>query len=178
MPRRRDVLAALCTLGTGAAAAQAERRIARFRRWPANQPTPATELPGWDGGAPLRLAELRGQVVVLNFWASWCEPCRSELPSLELLDERHGRDGLRVIAVNYRETDGTLKRFLSQWPLSLPIVRDADGAAARAWQVRVFPTTAVVARDGRAAFVVTGEVDWISDEALGWLRPLLQSRRP
>ena len=176
MPRRRDVLTALCALGSARATMAQNARITRHARWNASRPTPATELPGWDGGAGLRLADLRGQVVLLNFWASWCEPCRSELPSLELLDERHGRDGLRVIAVNYRETDATLKRYLAQWPMSLPIVRDTDGAAALAWQVRVFPTSVVVGRDGRAAFVVTGEVDWISSEALGWIKPVLQAR--
>lgn len=177
MPRRRELLTSLAALHVLGPAAYAQNaRITRYSRWNASQPTPATALPGHDGGPSLQLADLRGQVVLLNFWASWCEPCRSELPSLELLDERHGRDGLRVIAVNYRETDATLRRYLAQWPLSLPIVRDADGAAARAWGVRVFPTSVIVGRDGRAAFVVTGEVDWISQEALDWLKPVLQAR--
>ena len=122
---------------------------------------------------PVRLAALRGQVVVLNFWASWCEPCRAEMPSLELMAERHKGDRLQVLAVNFRETDGTIRRFLEQTDFSLPILRDADGAAARAWQVRIFPSTVVIGRDGRAAFTVVGEVDWGGAEARAWIAPLL-----
>jgi thiol-disulfide isomerase/thioredoxin len=121
----------------------------------------------------VRLAALRGQVVVLNFWASWCEPCRAEMPSLELMAERHKGDRLQVLAVNFRETDGTIRRFLAQTDFSLPILRDADGAAARAWQVRIFPSTVVIGRDGRAAFTVVGEVDWGGAEARAWIAPLL-----
>jgi len=142
------------------------------RRWPSGRPTPPIDLPTWEGG-PWRLAEARGQVVVANFWASWCEPCRAELPSLELLAERHAKDKLQVVAVNYRETDGAIRRFLAQAPLSLPILRDSDGGVARAYQIRIFPTTVVFGRDGRAAFTVTGEVDWTGAAARPWLASVL-----
>lgn len=142
------------------------------RRWPAGRPTPPIELPAWEG-APWRLADARGQVVVLNFWASWCEPCRSELPSLELLAERHAGDRLQVLAVNFRETDAAIRRFLAQSPLSVPILRDSDGAAARAYAVRIFPTTVVFGRNGRAAFTVTGEVDWTGPAARPWIASVL-----
>jgi thiol-disulfide isomerase/thioredoxin len=141
--------------------------------WPAGRALPRLELPGFDGPA-WRLADARGQVVLLNFWASWCEPCRAEMPSLELLAERHEKAGLVVVAVNHRETDASIRRYLSQWPITLTIVRDADGAAARAWGVRIFPTTIVIGRDGRPAFTVTGEVDWTGADARRWLAPLLR----
>ncbi|MFY9511223.1 MAG: TlpA disulfide reductase family protein, partial [Rubrivivax sp.] len=140
--------------------------------WPAQRPTPALALPAWEGPV-FKLGEARGQVVLLNFWASWCEPCRAEMPSLELLAERHARDGLVVQAVNFRETDAAIRRYLAQWPISLPILRDSDGAAARDWQVRVFPSTIAVARNGRAAFSVTGECDWTAAEARRWIAALL-----
>lgn len=143
------------------------------RRWPAGRATPALRLPGWDGGPPLDLAALRGRVVLLNFWASWCEPCRAEMPSLELLAEKYERRGLAVWALNFRETDGALRRYLAQWPITLPIARDGDGAAAQAFGVRVFPSSIAVARDGRAAFVVTGEVDWTAREPQRWIEALL-----
>jgi len=141
--------------------------------WAPSRAVPALELPGFDG-PPWRLADARGQVVLLNFWASWCEPCRAEMPSLELLAERHEKDRLAVVAINFRETDASIRRYLAQWPITLTIVRDADGAAARAWGVRIFPTTIVVGRDGRPAFTVTGEVDWTGAEARRWLSPLLK----
>lgn len=142
------------------------------KRWPLTQATPAISLPTQDGQT-WRLASARGQVVLLNFWASWCEPCRSEMPSLELLAQRHERQGLLVQAINFRETDGAVKRYLDQWPISLNILRDRDGAVAQAFGVRIFPTTIVIARDGRAAFSVTGEVDWTGATAQRWIAPLL-----
>ena len=147
---------------------------AHKRPWPAGRPTPEVALPAWEGPA-WTLAAQRGQVVVLNFWASWCEPCRAEMPSLELLAARHEKDRLQVVAVNFRETDAALRRFLASMPLTLPILRDADGAVAKAWGVRVFPSTAVIGRDGRVAFVVTGEVDWTGAEARRWIEPLLKA---
>lgn len=170
-PDRRRLLAA-AALGIALPQARAAASDQR-RAWPAGKPTPGLELPGWDGGTPFRLHEARGQVVVLNFWASWCEPCRAELPSLELLAQRHERDRVQVLAANFRETDGTIRNFLAQQPMTLPILRDREGAAARAFQVRIFPTTVVIGRDGRAAFTVTGELDWTGPQARAWLAPLL-----
>ncbi|MFM2066735.1 MAG: hypothetical protein RLZZ584_1644 [Pseudomonadota bacterium] len=143
------------------------------RPWPGGRATPMLALPALDG-SPWQLAQLRGDVVVLNFWASWCEPCRTELPSLERLAARHAADQrLRVVCVNYRETDGALRSFLNAQPLGLPVLRDRDGAASREWGVRIFPTTVVVDRQGQAAFSVIGEVDWAGPQAGRWLAPLL-----
>jgi thiol-disulfide isomerase/thioredoxin len=146
------------------------------RPWPAGRPTPALQLPGQDGGT-LSLAELRGQPVLLNFWASWCEPFRAEMPSLELLETRHAADGLRVLAINFRETDAAVRRFIDSAGLTLCILRDRDGAAAQAFGVRVFPSTVGIGRDGRARFVVVGEVDWTGAQARRWIAPLLQPAR-
>jgi thiol-disulfide isomerase/thioredoxin len=143
---------------------------AQPRPW--DGPTPPLALPRHDGGGAWELAAARGRVVVLNFWASWCEPCRTELPSLELLAQRHEAQGLLVVAVNFRETDAAIRRFMEQQPMTLPILRDADGGAAWAFGVRVFPTTVVIGRDGRAVFSVVGEVDWTGSAARDWLAPL------
>ncbi len=144
----------------------------KTERWPRGRATPALELPRWEG--PLwRLADARGRVVVLNFWASWCEPCLAELPSLERLAQRPEREGLQVVTVNFRESDSALRRHLARQPLSLPILRDREGDAARAWHVRIFPTTVVIGRDGHARLTVTGEADWSSPAASQWLLPVL-----
>ena len=180
-PRRRALHAlaaiapALIALrpSTGLAQTTEPPSGAQRRPWPAGKPIPETVLPGWEGPT-WRLAEQRGQVVVMNFWASWCEPCRAEMPSLELLAARHERDRLQVVAINHRETDAALHRFLSAMPISLPILRDTDGALTRAWGVRIFPSTVVIDRRGQVAFVVTGEIDWTSAQARDWLAPLLR----
>jgi thiol-disulfide isomerase/thioredoxin len=140
--------------------------------WPRRRPTPALALPAWEA-PPFTLAAARGQVLLLNFWASWCAPCRDEMPSLELLAQRHQGDRLQVLAVNFRETDAAIRRFIDQTSLTLPILRDTDGAAAKAWQVRIFPTTVAIGRNGRAAFSVVGEADWTGPAARAWIQPLL-----
>lgn len=168
---RRQACAALA-LGLATPAVSAQDDPAQRRPWPRGRPTPALDLPG-SGGTRWRLREARGKVVLLNFWASWCTPCRVEMPSLELLAQRHERDGLLVMAVNHRETDAAVNRFLAEMPLTLDILRDADGGAARDWGVRIFPSTIAIARDGKAAFTVTGELDWAGPLARQWIAPLL-----
>jgi thiol-disulfide isomerase/thioredoxin len=165
---RRDLL----TLAAAATAAFPVAADALRRPWPTSQPTPNLALPGFDGPA-WSLAEAKGRPVLLNFWASWCEPCRAEMPSLELLAQRHEADGLLVLAVNQRETDAAIRRFLQTMPISLPILRDTDGATSRAFGVRIFPTSVLIARDGRAAFSVIGELDWTGAQARQWIAPLL-----
>ena len=164
--KRRDLLT-LAAAATLPAAADALRRP-----WPKSQATPPLTLPGFEGPA-WSLAEAKGRPVLLNFWASWCEPCRAEMPSLELLAQRHEADGLLVLAVNHRETDAAIRRFLQTMPISLPILRDTDGATSRSFGVRIFPTSVLIARDGRAAFSVIGELDWTGAQARQWIAPLL-----
>ncbi len=168
---RRRLLGAL-TLAGLAVSASARASDPRRRAWPTGRPTPALDLPAWNGGR-VRSADLRGQVLILNFWASWCEPCRAEMPSLERLAQRHENDRLQVLAINHRESDATIRRFVDQTALSLPVLRDADGAAARAWQIGVFPSSVVIGRDGRARFTVLGEFDWTGAEAREWIAAVL-----
>jgi len=169
---RRRLLAALA----GAALARPAAAAPLPRPWPKGRATPALALPGFEGPA-FDLAAARGQVVVLNFWAGWCPPCVDELPALEALAARHAAQGLVVVAVNHRETDKAISKFMQFMPLTHSrVVRDADGAASQAWGVRVFPTTVAVARDGRVAFTVVGEAAWSGDEAGRWIAPLLTAR--
>jgi thiol-disulfide isomerase/thioredoxin len=161
---------ALGACAGAAGLARAEEPPTR-RPWPASKPTPRVDVPG------LRLADLRGRVVLLNFWASWCEPCRSEMPSLEAAAQRLAPGGLRVIAVNFKESDAAIQRYTQTSPLGLPIARDAEGAVAKSFGVSIFPTTVAIARNGRAAFTVVGAVDWSSDPAYRWATDLLAPRR-
>jgi thiol-disulfide isomerase/thioredoxin len=169
--KRRLCLAALLGVGTFVPGAPVAAQSVR-KPWPARKPTPPLELPAIDG-APWRLASERGHPMLLNFWASWCEPCQAEMPSLERLAQSQREAGLRVLAVNYREGEPTVKRFLAKMPLQLPIVRDADGAAARAFDIHIFPSTVGIDRQGRVRFIIVGEFDWGGAPGVEAIRPLL-----
>src|SRR5690606_33531741 len=114
--RGAAALLAGAALGLDARAQPVEAPLVH-RPWPAGRPTPPLVLPLHDRGGAWSLDEARGLVIVLNFWAGWCEPCRTEMPSLELFAQRHEHDGLVVMAVNHRETDAAIDRFLGQMPI-------------------------------------------------------------
>ena len=141
-------------------------------RWPDGLATPELSLSD-SKGREWKLADARGKVVILNFWASWCEPCRAEMPSLQSLADLYGSE-LLVLAVNFKERDPKVAQFAQAAGLSLPMPMDRDGAVAARWGVKVFPSSIVIARDGKARWRVTGEVDWTGRDAARWLEPLLK----
>lgn len=147
---------------------------AQYHPWPRERATPALELITLEGG-PWRLADQQGRPLLLNFWATWCEPCRHEMPALQALQARHAETGLAVLAINWREHPGTVRRFIQSTGLSLPVLRDVDGSAAKACGVRIYPSTVGIGRDGRARFTVVGEPDWDGPQARQWLAELLQT---
>jgi thiol-disulfide isomerase/thioredoxin len=140
----------------------------QVKPWPRNQPVPA--LVGIDlNGNSWNLKNLRGQPVLINFWASWCEPCRAEMPSLQALAERRAPT---VLAVNFKESPAAAQRFVQQTQLRLPVLLDADGAWAKQWGVSIFPSTVLIGADGKVRGTVVGELDWSSDSAQPVLRRL------
>lgn len=143
--------------------------------WVPGRPAPALRLRDLDGREWTQ-ADLRGRVTVLNFWATWCEPCRAELPSLSALARQHGPQRLQVLGVNYRETESKIRRFMDSTPIGFPVLLDADGSAAREWTRRIFPTTVVVDSRGLPRVVVTGEYDWASADAQALLSPYLRGQ--
>jgi thiol-disulfide isomerase/thioredoxin len=126
-----------------------------------------TDLQGRDWRVPA----LRGRVVVLNFWASWCEPCKEEMPSLQALADQHP-DRLVVLTINLKESPEAIARFVRTSGLRLPVVRDADGSLARAWGVRIYPSTVLIDAQGRVRSVVRGALDWTGGEGAALMQPL------
>jgi len=141
------------------AAASAAPVDAVLRPWPARQPTPVLKLSTLDGQA-WDLGRLRGKVVVVNFWASWCGPCVAELPVLSALAQRPAyRDKVAVVGVNYKESLDAINGFTAQRAIAYPVLRDRQGEMFKAWTAGVMPTTILVDRQGRARWRSVGEID-------------------
>ena len=124
-------------------------------------------------GKTWRLADLKGRAVLVNFWASWCEPCRAEMPTLQQVADAYGPEQLLVLAVNFKETAIRAQRFAHQTGLGLPVLLDSQGQLASQWAVKVFPTTLTIDRQGRPRHRVRGQLDWTAPAARALIANLL-----
>jgi len=109
-------------------------------------------------GEEIRLRDLRGRVVVLNFWASWCPPCRAEMPTLQRIAEEYGPQGVTILGVNstVQDTLGDVAAFLERYSITFPIVLDLEGEATRRYEIRSLPTTFFIGADGVIRSVTVG----------------------
>jgi peroxiredoxin len=173
---RGAVLASLL-IATPAGAASAPLTAAQLARldlgtYPAPMAAPDFRLRAPDGQA-VTLSALRGKVVLVNFWATWCRECRTEMPALEHLHQRFARRGLAVLGVNVREDARAVRGVARDLKLTFPLVRDPDGAVTGRYGVIGLPTTFLVGRDGRAVALAVGHREWASPAALDIAETLL-----
>jgi cytochrome c biogenesis protein CcmG, thiol:disulfide interchange protein DsbE len=119
-------------------------------------PAPPLLLPSIEG-APVALAGLRGHPIILNFWASWCVPCRDEAPQLEAIWRRFGGRGLVVLGVDTKDLEAPGRAFLAQYGITYPNARDPDGSAARLFGTTGVPETFFIGADGRIIGKFPGE---------------------
>ena len=116
-------------------------------------------LPNLDGAGSMRLGQLRGKVVVLNFWASWCVPCKAEAPVLERVQKRLQRDGGTVFGVTYKDAPGDSRAFVRQEKATWPNVRDDRLKLAPKYGTSQLPETFVIDRAGKVVAVSRGQID-------------------
>jgi len=126
-------------------------------------------------GNHVSLDSFKGQVVVLNFWATWCAPCRVEMPAFENLYRRYRSQGLTVLAVSLdKAADGKVRQFVEEYKLSFPVLMDTDGIAEKLYPSVSIPFTFVINQTGRVVARVDGAKNWESEETFEAIEYLLK----
>ncbi len=132
---------------------------------------PLVQMTDMDG-EPQNLSDLRGKVVIVNFWATWCPPCRAELPSMNRAWKKLDPDRFAMLAINVGEDEDTIFSFMGDYPIDFPVWLDQSGKAARQWPLRGLPTTYVLDTRGRIAYRAIGGREWDDETLLQKVRAL------
>lgn len=134
---------------------------------------PTFSLPARSGGN-VALSDLKGQVVMLNFWASWCGPCRQEMPLLDEMHKKYESLGFKLLGVNVESETKDAERFLAQTPVSFPILYDRENKVTTAYAVNAMPSTVFIDREGKVRYVHRGYKAGDEAEYLNQIRALLR----
>ena len=135
---------------------------------PVKPQAPAMQLQTYEG-KPFDLADHRGRVVVVNFWATWCAPCLKEMPALEKAWKTLRGKDILLVGVNLGDTSRKVERFLKHRPVSFPILMDVGSDMFEVWQIQSLPTTYIVGPDARIHLGAIGDRDWASDDILNMI---------
>jgi peroxiredoxin len=141
------------------------------------QPAPAFDLPALDGDTRVNLAGLRGRVVLLNFWATWCKPCEDEMPSMERLHRQLAGQPFTLLAVSVDSDAELVKAFRERLGLTLPILLDPEKKVSAAYQAYRFPETVLIDAKGDVAGHFVGPRDWDSPTYVEKLQALVDQAK-
>jgi peroxiredoxin len=136
-----------------------------------NVPAPDFELQDTNGKTH-RLSDYRGRPVIINFWTTWCPPCREELPSMNRAWKQLEKENIAMLAINMGEDEDTIFIFSADYPTDFPILMDQSGDVIARWPVKGLPTTYVIAPDGSIAYRAIGSREWDDKGLLDAVRAL------
>jgi peroxiredoxin len=142
---------------------------------PGAVPAPDFALPDTEGRLH-RLSDYRGKTVIINFWTTWCPPCREEIPSMNRAWQQLRQEDVVMLGINMGEDEDTIFLFTADYPAEFPLLLDRDGAVIARWPVKGLPTTYIIAPDGSLAYRAIGGRVWDDDEILDTLRALQKQR--
>ena len=140
------------------------------------QAAPAFSLPLRGGTTPLGLDKLRGQVVMVNFWASWCGPCREEFPLLDQVYKKYKPLGFTMLGINVEPESKDAEGFIAKTPVTFPIVFDKDSSVSKLYHVEGMPSTVLIDRNGVLRWVHRGYKPGDENEYLDHVRALLREK--
>lgn len=167
--RRLQLLsAALCVALSAPSAADDDRTLTPI---PDKPLAPAFELKD-PSDRPQRLADYRGKPVILNFWATWCPPCREEMPSMQRAHQALEQEGIAVVAVNVGDDASAIGEFLAQTPVDFPLPMDTESEVAQRYPLKGLPTTYVIDPEGRLVYSAVGSREWDDPGLLDQVRAL------
>jgi thiol-disulfide isomerase/thioredoxin len=127
------------------------------------------------GGTRISLASLKGKVVFLNFWATWCGPCRIEMPSMEAVYRQLKDRDFEILAVDVQERAQDVQNFFREFNLSFPPVLDTAGRISRVYNITAFPTTFILDREGNIILRLVGSINWNTPEMIAAFETLLNA---
>jgi len=159
----------LVCLPLGVLAQQPGQGLTPIKGMPA---APDFELTDLDGNTH-RLADYRGRVVVVNFWATWCPPCRAEMPSMQRAWEQLRKQKVQMLGVDVGEDEDTVFRFLADYPVEFPLLMDTDSGVVEQWSVRGLPSTYILDGQGRIVYRAIGGREWDDPRLLAKVRALI-----
>jgi thiol-disulfide isomerase/thioredoxin len=136
-------------------------------------PAPEFQLKS-NSGKPVSLASLKGQIVLVNFWASWCGPCRKEMPILEQLNRQYRGKGVTLVGVNVEPDSAAAADWLKATPVSFPILFDVDSKVSKLYQVEGMPNTVILDRKGNVRYIHRGYRAGAENEYLDQIRALIR----
>lgn len=125
-------------------------------------------------GEPIELKKLNGKAVLVNFWGSWCEPCKREMPSMQDAYNHYKKDEFEIVAVNVQESDIAVKSFVKSYGLSFPIVLDKEGEVYRSWEIFNLPTSVFIKPNGKIERTYEGEMSMKQLDQ--WIRDILPNK--
>jgi peroxiredoxin len=118
------------------------------------------------------LSSYRGRVVLVNFWATWCPPCREEMPAMQRAWEKLQDQNVALLAIDVGEDEDTIFEFTANYPVEFPLLMDLDSSVVQDWPVRGLPTTFIIDRRGRIIYRAIGAREWDSADMLETIRAL------